>query len=254
MKDRILNWKPDPRHYFRAAVKLDEPASPIGQRVDLSGPAFPPIYDQGKRGSCTAQALAAVYHFQLYDQGIKTFLPSRYFIYWNERNMEGTTSTDSGAIIADGAKVLNTLGVCDETVWPHDDPLWDDKPSDAAFAVALKSKATEVVPLTESVEQVCRALWAGFPVVCGIPIFDNFSEASFDGIVPMPGDDSAYRGGHAIVIVGYFLDSKDYLWFKCRNSWGKGWGDKGHFALPWEYLERGASDFWTIRRVESMIP
>lgn len=257
MTKRTYNWLPDPRHKFNLhgspvmeEVPLD--AEPLPNRVDLRG-GLPPVYDQGQIGSCTGQALAALFAFQLFDQGLKLFAPSRLFIYWNERNIEGTVSTDAGAVIADGVKVLNTLGVCDETVWPYDVPMWDDKPSDAAFAVALKSKASEIAPLVGTVYQVCRALASGNPVVCGIPIFSSFEtpDVAETGVVPMPNSADKYMGGHAILICGYYTDSKGYLWLMCRNSWGEKWGDKGYFSLPYEYLEQGASDFWTVRKVVS---
>jgi C1A family cysteine protease len=32
-----------------------------------------------------------------------------------------------------------------------------------------------------------------------------------------------------------------------RNSWGPGWGERGHGWLPYSYiLERLAADFWTL--------
>jgi len=35
-----------------------------------------------------------------------------------------------------------------------------------------------------------------------------------------------------------------------RNSWGQGWGDKGYFYMPYEFiLSPNASDFWTLRSV-----
>src|SRR5439155_12324819 len=50
----------------------------------------PPIYDQGNLGSCTANAIAAAYEFdEIKDQNLNEFIPSRLFIYYNEREIEG---------------------------------------------------------------------------------------------------------------------------------------------------------------------
>ncbi len=56
-------------------------------KVDLR-PKCPPVYDQGQIGSCTANAIAAAIEF---DRGRRPaippdFVPSRLFIYYNERH------------------------------------------------------------------------------------------------------------------------------------------------------------------------
>ena len=37
------------------------------------------------------------------------------------------------------------------------------------------------------------------------------------------------------------------------NSWGTGWGMKGFFTIPYNYLTDSdlASDFWTVRLIET---
>ncbi|CAE7569754.1 unnamed protein product [Symbiodinium pilosum] len=65
--------------------------------------------------------------------------------------------------------------------------------------------------------------------------------------MPQPTDQQL--GGHAVCAVGYD-DFKQC--FIVRNSWGEGWGDKGYFYMPYEYMCHPAlaSDFWAINWVE----
>lgn len=55
-------------------------------------------------------------------------------------------------------------------------------------------------------------------------------------------------GRHAVMAVGY---ADLHQWFLVRNSWGSGWGIKGHFTIPYACLLDAnlADDFWTIRVV-----
>ena len=51
----------------------------------------------------------------------KDFTPSRLFIYYNERYVEHSVDRDAGAMLRDGIKVMEKLGVCPETLWKYDD-------------------------------------------------------------------------------------------------------------------------------------
>ena len=62
-------------------------------QVEIRAPA-------GKIGSCTANALAAAVHFDK-----PTLSPSRLFLYFNERVIEGDVADDTGACLVDGIKV-----------------------------------------------------------------------------------------------------------------------------------------------------
>src|SRR5689334_8146808 len=79
---------PDQRdHLFAAApaVLADLPPS-----VDLRDKCPKEVYDQGHLGSCTANAIGAAFEFGRLKQGMPDFMPSRLFIYYNERVREGT--------------------------------------------------------------------------------------------------------------------------------------------------------------------
>ena len=91
---------PDHRDHLYAAPVVMLQALPPS--VDLRSHC-PPVYDQGQLGSCTANAIAAAMQFDRMKQKQKPeFIPSRLFIYYNERVMEGTVDSDSGAMIRDG--------------------------------------------------------------------------------------------------------------------------------------------------------
>ena len=81
---------------------------------------FPPVYDQGNLGSCTANALCAVHEFETIDENIDIgFKPSRLFLYYNERKIENTIGEDSGALLSDGIKSMKKYGVCSESYCPY---------------------------------------------------------------------------------------------------------------------------------------
>src|SRR6516165_8617437 len=90
---------PDHRDVFYSAPLESLRALP--SKVDLR-PQCPDVYDQGQLGSCTANGIAAAIEFDQMRQHLKVFVPSRLFIYYNERSMEGHVSSDSGAQIRDG--------------------------------------------------------------------------------------------------------------------------------------------------------
>src|SRR5690242_13868381 len=90
---------PDHRDHLYAAPIVHLQSLP--RSVDLTA-ACPPVYDQGQLGSCTANAIAGAIQFDRRKQGVSDFTPSRLFIYYNERDLEGTVDSDSGAQIRDG--------------------------------------------------------------------------------------------------------------------------------------------------------
>src|SRR5437764_11378201 len=51
-------------------------------------PKCPAVYDQGELGSCTANAIGGAIEFDQTKQKVRFFMPSRLFIYYNERDQE----------------------------------------------------------------------------------------------------------------------------------------------------------------------
>src|SRR4051812_16965636 len=84
---------PDNRDHLYAAPLLKLRRLP--PKVDLRK-SCPPVYNQGDIGSCTANAIAAALQFDRRKQKLAEFIPSRLFIYYNERSMEHSIPLDNG--------------------------------------------------------------------------------------------------------------------------------------------------------------
>ena len=257
---RRYGWRPDLRDH-RDFVYQPRVAR-IPDAVDLR-PGCPAVYDQGQLGSCTGNAIAGAIEYDLIREK-HDMMPSRLFIYFNERAEEGTVQSDAGASIRDGIKAVAALGVPPESEWPYSDANpgpFQTKPPANVYADALKYRvsAYESVPLSvpsrlaclgtkKSVVAIQQCLASGTPVVFGMTVYESFEsqQVASSGVVPMPGKDEAVLGGHAVLAVGYDAAK---AWFIVRNSWGQGWGAAGYFYLPFQYALKYASDFWAVKTV-----
>ncbi len=95
---------PDQRDYLYSAMRAVPAVLP--PRVDLREKCSM-VEDQGDLGSCTANALGGCVEFlEKKDvkkgKGVKFSDVSRLFIYYNERVLEHSVKSDSGAQIRDG--------------------------------------------------------------------------------------------------------------------------------------------------------
>lgn len=237
---------PDQRDHFYAA--LPEVMVTLPPSIDLRAQC-PDVYDQGQLGSCTANAIGAAMQFDEIKQKFpNVFMPSRLFIYYNERAIEGHVNTDSGAQIRDGIKSISKLGDCPETLWPYDISKFTQKPPQTCYSQAKKYRAVSYQRLVRDLNQFKGCLAAGYPFVFGFTVYQSFEsqQVAQTGHVQMPSSGEQIVGGHAVLAVGY--DDANQ-WFLVRNSWGSNWGIKGYFTMPYAYLLNGnlSSDFWTVR-------
>ena len=244
-------WRPDHpdmRDYLLAV----EPAKALPRTVSLRS-KMPPVYDQGQLGSCTANSIGAILEFnELKQAEADATTPSRLFIYYNERAMEGTVKQDSGAEIRDGIKSVAQLGAPPETDWPYVITKFATKPPAKSYRDALKHEAIQYARVPQTQMGIQNVLAAGYPISFGFTVYESFeSDVGSNGIVPMPEPDERTLGGHAVVAVGY-KTIRGQLYFECRNSWGPDWGDHGYFWLPAATSRAAASrsDFWVIEQVE----
>ena len=246
---------PDYRDFVFAAPR--NILSRLPAKVDLTSKC-PGVYDQGEIGSCTANAIGGTIQFDQIKQKMRgAFMPSRLFIYYNERAMENTIKEDAGAMIRDGIKSVAKQGVCPEKMWPYDpvpyppNPRLARKPTPACYEAARKHTAVKYERVPRNLAQMKGCLAAGYPFVIGFTVYESFEseEVTRTGIMQMPTPREHVIGGHAVMAVGY-EDRLDR--FRMRNSWGKNWGTKGYFTMPYAYLldNNLSDDFWKITLVK----
>jgi C1A family cysteine protease len=239
---------PDQRDHLYAAPVVNLTALPPS--VDLRSQC-PPVYDQGQLGSCTGNGIAGAVQFDRKKQKLTPdFIPSRLFIYYNERVIEHTVNSDSGAMIRDGIKSVAQQGDCPESEWPYDITKFASQPPPQCYQDARKYKAVQYQRLVQNLNQMKGCLASGYPFIFGFTVYDSFEsqQVAQTGEVPMPGPTEQVLGGHCVVAVGY--DDSQQRFF-VRNSWSESWGMQGYCTMPYAYLTDPnlASDFWTIRLV-----
>jgi len=215
---------PDHRDHLYSA-----PAIALPPHVDMRAQC-PPVYDQGQLGSCTANAIGAAVQFDWRKQSLQDETPSRLFIYYGERMVEGTVSSDSGAMLRDGIKVVATYGAPFETLWPYDITKFAVKPPPAAWAAGLQERAVTYARVMPRLNQMKGCLASGYPFVIGFSVYESFESAQVaaSGVVPMPAWNEELLGGHAVLVIGYDDASQRFI---LRNSWGAGWGQAGYFTM-----------------------
>lgn len=242
---KLLGWKPEPYDPRDYEFKMGYRGVELPIKVDMR-PGMPPIFKQD-HSDCTANVTASQCW---YIDKTDPFEPSRLFIYYNSRRIEGTTDEDGGAYIRDSIKSVVKWGFCSTNDWPYKKGNLYKKPNKKAYDNALKEKVTQYRRVRQLEEDIKSALAQGYPINFGIMIHSSIDseEVNKTGIIPMPKKGDAFWGGHAVLLVGY--DDEKQL-YTIRNSWGIEWGDDGYGYLPYDYVHNHklASDFWVVNAV-----
>lgn len=244
---RKYGWRRDLPDHRDRVFTVAAPQTALPAHTDLRG-SCPPIYDQGNLGSCTANAIAGAIGFDQKKQGIVQFAPSRLFLYYNERAMEGTTGSDAGATLRDGMRSVNKVGICSETTWPYNEGAVLEAPPAACYQAADAHRSVYYAHVPHTLNYMKACLAAGFPFVFGVSIYQSFESDTVarTGTVPMPEASESLLGGHALMATGYDDTTQRFL---VRNSWGTSWGEQGYCTMPYAYLANQdlADDLWTLR-------
>lgn len=245
-----------PDHRDRLYHEHNEVSAQVPAAYTISAELLPPIYDQGQLGSCTGNGWARVMEYMANQDGDNIGTPSRLYIYYYERVLEGTVNSDSGAQIRDGAKVLANRGVPPETDWPYDISKFAWQPPQVADTDAQQHKALVYERLIVGKGTVMRsAVAAGLPIVFGFSVPDYFEQGWDPTSQPLrlPTQNDSIIGGHCVVVTGYDFSRTRFPnnVFLCDNSWGPNWGIGGRFWMDAEWFNpsRGlAGDLWVVQK------
>lgn len=250
---RKYGWKPqkpDARDKKFKKVKLLR-AITLPSSVDLRE-NMPEVCDQSTLGSCVANAIGSGHQFEQIKQKLPDiWQPSRLFIYYGAREIDGNIDIDSGAEIRDGIKFVAKVGVCPEYMWEYNINKFTEKPPSKCYDIAAAHTVANYMALDNTdINQLKLCLAEGYPFTFGFTVYESFEspEVASTGIMPIPKKDEVTMGGHAVLAVGYLDSIKCFI---IRNSWGKNWGKDGYFYMPYSVMTNPGltADFWTIRLV-----
>ena len=193
----------------------------------------PAVEDQGRLGSCTANAGAGVieyYERRAFGRHVEA---SRLFLYKVTRNLMKLKG-DTGATLRTTMGAMVLFGVPPEEHWPYTDAAqgFDREPPAFCYAFAQNYQAIRYYRhdppgrgATEVVARLKAGLAAGHPAMFGFTVYDSIAQADATGRIPFPGPRERIEGGHAVVAVGY--DDK----MKIENNGDGGSGAGGEQAV-----------------------
>lgn len=246
-----MGWKRDnldPRDFrFAASPSVVKAVSPTGDLRD----GFTSAYDQLDEGSCTANGGAAYIDYMRFQMGLPPIYGSRNFLYYNERTIEGTVSSDAGAQIRSVMQALDNWGICPEAQWEYSPNTLYQKPSPQVYVAATKDTAISYYSVPQASDQILGALASGYPIIFGFMIYQDYQNLDHvKGVVPLPDPRMQPLGGHCNVLCGWDTTRARHndILLLSRNSWGTKWGIGGYCWIPMSYLlnPQLAADFWVM--------
>ena len=226
--DYICNLKkslPDSRDYIFSSDNLNIPKK-LDYRKDLQ-----PIRDQGKQGTCYAQATACMKEWQeKKDSGFDEYFSPQFFYNNRPNNYDNNTQNDDGMYGRDVMKLIKNIGICRENTYPYGMIQHKDDISELAYEEA-KEYVIKSYARIDTIIDLKKSLFKNGPCLIAFPVYNYSSKFWIKN--------GESKGGHAVIVVGYNKQG-----FIIRNSWGKRWGDKGYSI--YNYKDWGCHwEIWT---------
>jgi hypothetical protein len=174
--------------------------------------------------------------------------PERYYRYWWQSGWWGDQGGTSQCVAYSWMHLLEDSPITYSTAGPVLDPALlyaeaqrvDEWPGEGYDGTSVRAGAKVLVlrghiqsyTWAFSVDDVIRALLMSGPVVLGTNWYAGMDSPDSEGIVHVTG---GIRGGHAYKADG--INTRREI-VRCKNSWGRGWGNVGRFHLSFDDLDR----------------
>ena len=199
---------------------------------------LPTVKNQGSVNSCAAHSSSSILEWFNKQETKKYQKLSTGFIY----GMQGVAfdRLESGMYLRDVCKIAYRYGDCLSTTIPFNVEmpecynLLKDELNDDVYNEASVYKVKSYARCLTS-QAIKHSLMNNSPVLMSVKWYSQ-NELDDDGTIHF--DTKSDNGYHAVMVYGF--NEKGWL---CQNSWGKNWGNKGRFILPYEYGFREAWSF-----------
>ena len=245
-----LNWKPSPfdSRDYKFSERFTLPPT-LPDKADVNS-LIPEVWDQQSYGSCVFHGTGMNVLYVSREQN-REIDPSRLFLYYVTRELEGTLNEDSGAYVRDAFKMLSKVGVCKESTWPYSKDMFM-KPSDIAYKEATQTLGVQYHKLNNtSLSELQSCIALGKPFVMGFTVYNSFMYGNWKDTMPLPKKGEQILGGHCVIAVSY--DNSRQA-FRMKNSWSKNWKDGGYFWMPYSFITNPneCDDFWVLEKVSDL--
>ena len=204
------------------------------------------IKNQGQVGSCVAHAMSTILEY--HNKGYNTL--STNFFYGLQNEYCGHDG--KGMYLRDACKMATNLGDALEEDCPGNtevpkcrDVALKAYDNEEAMEKALHFRTKSYYSCSNN-NDIKYALINYGPILASVKWYRDFKVNSKGVLIGGQGQED---GNHCIVIYGY-----NETGFLCQNSWGKNWGNKGRFVLPYSIKVREARGLIDLENDDYIAP
>jgi intein/homing endonuclease len=204
-------------------------------------------------------SMQAVRASQVRQGAVNPPLGSRLWTYYMGRALDHDTANDDGTQIRNAFTAISRLGFPPETLWPYSDDSTSPNapfrtmPSTEAYDGAYDQRATGNTVAyyrlddgdVTRVQDVQRAIAAGYVVVFGTNVSQNFCQGNLGTGPIAPPIGLQIAGGHCMCLAEYDTSPSGIVTFGVVNSWGSSFGNGGWVEFSSDYVAWSATnDLW----------